>query len=130
MPKEYKNNEENHINKKLNNFNKNFLEECNDSKRFFFQEVKAFKKDLLGFMLHNTASGNNQEQIITLLHSGIILLKKQLQLKDKIIDFLIKQLPLQNQCVTTEVFRYPKRNKKKSSLNKRKILPKVKLHYN
>ena len=92
--------------------------------------MKAFKKDLLGFMLHNTTSGNNQEQIITLLHSGIILLKKQLQLKDKIIDFLIKQLPLQNQCVTTEVFRYPKRNKKKAASTKERFCQKVKLHYN
>ena len=106
LPKENENtseNEENH-NEEFDNFKKNFLEEFNDSKRYFFHEVKTLKEDILKLQKATPENPDNQQQIITLLHNGIRFLREQLQQKDKFIDYLTKELLLQDEYVLQQKY--------------------------
>ena len=106
LPKENENrseNEENH-NEVFDNFKKNLLEEFNDSKRSFFHEVKPLKEDILKLQKATPENPANQQQIITLLHNDIRFLREQLQQKDKFIDYLMKQLLLQNEYVLQQKY--------------------------
>ena len=106
LPKEKENtseNKENH-NEEFDNFKKNFLEELNDSKRSFFHEVKTLKEDILKLQKATPENPDNQQQIITLLHNDIRFLREQLQQKDIFIDYLMKQLILQNEYVLQQKY--------------------------
>ena len=106
LPKENENKSENeeNYNEEFDNFKKNLFEEFNDSKRSFFHEVKTLKEDILKLQKATPENPDNQEQIITLLHNDIRFLREQLQQKDKFIDYLMKQLLLQNEYVLQQKY--------------------------
>ena len=74
-------------------FEKNLVEDFNDLRNNFVEEVNSFRSELLANYVCNINNQNNgSKTLITHLLNQISFHKDQLKLKDQMIDTLIEQL--------------------------------------